>query len=290
MSGAIGVFVIHGMGSQRPGYSADLVAEITRRLGDDDARVRWQEAHWAYLLKDREDELWEWMQQATEPSGSTIELDWRRVREFVVHNFGDALAYQRDWTPGKSAYLAVHENISNELIALKTALDDPQAPIVVMAHSLGAHMMSNYIWDRQHPPKGTSDALEDIPTLTGMITFGCNIPLFSLSFPVAKPITLPGKRVRKPSLRAAARWLNFLDRDDVLAWPLRPLYEKNLTKLNKTQKRTVARIEDREINVGSLVTSWNPGVHGDYWTDNDFTKIVAEYLKRLILLLDGSGN
>jgi hypothetical protein len=119
-----------------------------------------------------------------------------------------------------------------------------------------------------------------------MVTFGCNIPLFSLAYPVVKPINLPGKGIKKPSLIKASKWLNFLDPDDVLGWPLKPLYEKNLDKLTPQQKKTVARIEDDDINVGSLVTSWNPAAHLGYWTDNDFTKPVSKYLRQVVQALD----
>ena len=114
------------------------------------------------------------MQRAVEPGGAGgagIDLDWRRVREFVVHNFGDAVAYQRDSVREGSAYTAVHRIISSRLRALKTALADRTAPIMVVAHSLGAHMMSNYIWDRQRRRRGEPDALEDIPTLVSVISF-----------------------------------------------------------------------------------------------------------------------
>ena len=136
-----------------------------------------------------------------------------------------------------SAYSLVHQVIDTSVRNPSGTLNDPKGPIVVLAHSLGAHMMSNYIWDQQHS-KGLS--LTPIPTLLAMVTFGCNIPLFSLAYPVAKPINLPGKGIKKPSRTKAAKWLNFLDPDDVLGWPLKPLYGKNLDKLKPEQKKTVA--------------------------------------------------
>lgn len=281
MPGKIGVVVIHGVGSQRQGFSAGLTDELSNRLKDASSRVVWQEIHWAPVLLDREETLWTWMNKAKEPDGSRIELDWARTRKFLVHNVGDAFAYHRD-SHAASAYADLHGVVSDSLRTLKASLKDPHAPVVVVAHSLGAHIMSNYIWDRQHWSGGGSDPLQNIPTLTAMVTFGCNIPLFSLSFDVAKPINLPGTGVTKPALRAAARWLNFLDRDDVLGWPLKPLYQKNSAKLTQAQRATVAKIRDYEINVGGLGTNWNPASHNGYWTDNDFTRPVAAYLKRLL--------
>ena len=283
MENSIGILVIHGMGNQRPGFANGITEEINKRLEDDANSVVWQEVHWARALKSREDELWDCMQKATEPDGTAIPLDWKRVREFVVHNFGDAIAYQRDWTKkSSSASEKIHSIVSANIKILKKALPKEDSPIIVVAHSLGAHIMSNYIWDRQHTSSKENDRLEPIETLAGVISFGCNIPLFSLAFPVARPIKLPGQGVKNPALIANAKWINFLDRDDVLGWPLKPVYEKNLTQLTKAEKETVARIEDYEINVGSMLTSWDPAAHSSYWTDDDLTRPTAKYLRTLI--------
>ena len=149
-------------------------------------------------------------------------------------------------TPTRTAaYADIHDVVSGDLRTLKSNLDDPTAPIVVIAHSLGAHIMSNYVWDRQHW-KGGADPLEGIHTLVSMISFGCNVPLFSLSFDVARPINLPGRAITRPALKTAARWLNYLDKDDVLGWPMKTLYRKNLAKLTKAQRATVNKIRDYE--------------------------------------------
>ncbi len=55
----------------------------------------------------------------------------------------------------------------------------------------------------------------------------------------------------------------------MLAWRVKqlcPEYEAN------------NQIADRPINVGGLLTSWNPASHSEYWTDNDFTEPVAEQI------------
>ena len=284
MAAQLGVVVIHGMGSQVRGFSGSLKDAVSNRLDTRAARLTWQEVYWADVLESREKELWDWMLKASQQDGTPLPLAWKTAREFVVHNFGDAIAYHRD--QAASAYDDVHARISSRVCDLKRALRDAAAPIVVMAHSLGAHMMSNYIWDRQHRTAATADSLEPIPTLAAMITFGCNIPLFSLSYPIAKPITLPGANVTNARVAASARWLNFLDHDDALGWPLVPLYTKNMAQLDDAQRHTVALIEDRAINVGSAATSWNPASHSAYWTDDDFTGPVAEYFGTLLDALD----
>jgi hypothetical protein len=280
----IGALIIHGMGSQKPGYSRGLVERVSRLLGPRAARVSWEEIYWAPALAAREAELWQWMGRARAPDGSPLPLDGRGMREFIVHNFGDALAYHRD--PDADIYADVHRIIHAGLRALKDRLGDPDAPIVVLAHSLGAHMISNYIWDRQRDAGAPDDPFEGIGSLAGFITFGANVPLFSLSYALAKPVLLPGASLTHPGIREAVRWLNFYDRDDVLGWPIKPLYLKNEWALSDAQKHTLSLIEDREINVGTIATSWNPASHGRYWTDDDFTAPVAAYLATLVAAAD----
>lgn len=280
----IGLLVVHGMGDQKPGFSNSLREEITDRLGKKQNRFVWQEVFWADALEPRENDLWIEMKSAREPDGTEVPLDWETIRKFVIHNFGDALAYHRSVAPG-SVYADIHRIVSGNLRALKAALPAPGSPVVVLAHSLGAHIMSNYLWDHQ-PPGAVNDGLEDLPMLAAMVTFGCNIPLFSLDFKQPRPINLPAAGVTAPALVGAARWLNFLDRDDVLGWPLRPLYEHDTAGYTPAELATVGRIEDREINVGGLVTSWNPAAHARYWDDDDFTVPVASYLLTLLTALD----
>ena len=282
----IGVLVVHGMGRQKAAFSEGLREALLDRLGADAWRLEWKEVLWAPILEPRETDLWTAMQQATNPAGAPIRLDQTSIRGFVLHNFGDATAYQRD-DDVESAGQLIHQRVSNAVEDLQTALDDPAAPVVVIAHSLGGHIMSNYIWDRQHG-KQLSAVLphHPIPTLAGMITFGCNIPLFALAFRDAKPINLPGEAVSKEDVRNAVRWLNFLDQDDVLGWPLRPLYLKDYDGLTAAQRLTVSKLEDYEINVGGLLTGWNPASHDAYWEDDDFVEPVAEYFSQLLAAID----
>ncbi len=286
----LGVLVIHGMGSQKAGYSKGMRDKIDRRMRADAKAVAWNEVLWASALRDRETELWNAMLSAREPDGDRIPLDWQTTREFIVHNFGDALAYHRD-ARQSSAYHKIHKIVDAGVRALKQRLDSPMSPVVVLAHSLGAHVMSNYVWDRQHWGGNDTDPYERIDSLLGMVTFGCNIPLLSLSYSIAKPIYLPGRDVNK-ELHEVSKWLNYLDRDDVLGWPLRPLYEQHKDELDDGQKETVERIEDHEINVGNIFTgSLDPRAHARYWTDDDFIRPVAAYLRRIARRSEsGSGG
>lgn len=145
-----------------------------------------------------------------------------------------------------------------------------------MGHSLGTHIISNYVWDRQHDyelAEYGNTPLEKMKTLVGIITFGSIIPLFTLGLEKVESITFPHEKCDE-TIRKAAKWLNFYDNDDVLGYPLKNLGD------NGNYNEAVT--EDIEINAGSIFTSWNPFSHAKYWTDNDFTKRVAGFLCDLL--------
>jgi hypothetical protein len=274
----LGVLVIHGIGEQKADFAAGLIDEVSGRLGSRRDDVCWMPVHWAALLEPSETAL------LTRLSAGG-DLDWQWLRRFVVHFLADAVAYQR--VPGESArpgvYVAIHTLIARKLHELRERIrasapaDAPEPPLVVVAHSLGGHMMSNYIWDQQNPHELRGQVLatpfERAESLAGMVTFGCNIPLFALALPEIRPITFPAPGLPAP-LTAAAKWLNLYDPDDVLGYPLRPLSESY-----------AATVEDMIVNVGNPLTSWNPASHNEYWTDNAVTKPIAGLLDALLTAL-----
>jgi hypothetical protein len=160
----------------------------------------------------------------------------------------------------------VHRIVRDALADLyQNRLGATARPLVVLAHSFGGHVMSNYIWDVQRDravvAPGAND-FERLRTLKGIVTFGCPIPLLVLAHDRIVPIRLPED----------ATWLNFYDRDDVFGYPLRPV--------NEAYRETVTR--DVPVSVGGLLTSWNPLSHGAYWTDEHFVAPVAELLSALL--------
>jgi len=260
------IAVIHGMGSQKPNYSIPMRDEINNRLGAASSRVKWKEIYWANILEQREKDY-------LTAANVNNDLDWIRLRRFMVSAFGDASAYRKTNDPNNSAYHDIHEKIR---VAIADLDDGSDAPLVVMAHSLGGHIMSNYIYDMQKPGSTVAAGLNDfqqMKTLAGMITFGCNIPFFTLAYRKADihPIHFPGDALT-PAQKNKAKWLNFYDPDDVLGYPLKAI--------NQRYDRVVT--DDIAINVGGILSSWNPMSHQKYWTDNDFTKPVMRFLQSVL--------
>ena len=271
MEKKLGVLIIHGMGSQKEGFESDLVDELIDRVDGDANDIAWQGVYWQDITEPRELEY-------LERAGDVVDLDWDTARTFMATAFGDAAAYQFTGTGG--TYEHIHDRIRARIKKLYVEkLGSTDVPLIVLAHSLGGHMMSNYIWDMQPNLKGEvrakwSESLspfERAETLAGFITFGCNIPLFSFAYDQPTPISFPGSALSAEDADRAA-WLNYYDKDDILGWPLQPLSPEFAATVT----------DDIQINVGSVLTAGTPLSHVGYWTDNDFTKPVAKFISEFL--------
>lgn len=267
MPAKVGVLIIHGMGSQDEHFADGLIAKLSSRLGDKAASACFQPVFWAPVLSARQKAIWDNL-------SAKNDLDWVKLRKFFLSAFGDAAAYR--YMPGesKSTYYQIHKEVHKGLTVLANRLGSLDKPLVVCAHSLGSVIMSDYIWDRQHDrdvDKYGDTAFTKMESLAGFITFGSNIPLFVLSCDPIECITFPPEKLSS-ELVDKARWLNFFDSDNILGWPLKELsdsYGKAVT-------------EDKEIDVGGILTSWNPVSHSDYWEDDSFTKPVAKFVREFV--------
>ncbi len=198
------------------------------------------------------------------------------LRPFVVSALGDAAAYQATSGRPGSTYDAIHARIRERVDELYTDhLGSSPVPLVVLAHSLGSHIISNYIWDTQHgSATGAGDATDDFRTmewLAAMITFGSNIPLFTFAFSPVRPIRFPGKELPDPHA-SKTQWLNFYDRHDVLGYPLKPISEGYEDTVD----------EDIELNAGSWPASATPRSHTGYWKDRGFVNATAEVIAKFM--------
>jgi hypothetical protein len=289
MSFKLGVLLIHGIGNQGAGYASPMIEELkarVRRLGSDDRQICFEPVWWAPVLAKRQENLLRYLADGND-------LDWMDLRRFVVHTLADAIAYQDTPTSKDqiNVYRSVHDSIRDSMRALRDRIridanaGTPEAPLVVIAHSLGCHMISNYIWDTRHlaATKAPKNPFERFETLASIITFGCNIPLFTLAYTNLEPIQFPTPNLQaffpsgaaQAKLDAVTKWLNFYDPDDILGYPLKsidPKYDKTVTS-------------DTAVNVGGLLRSWNPTSHSQYWTDNSVTVPVAELLHGILSLL-----
>lgn len=272
----LAVAVIHGIGSQankRPAVSSQLTFSkglhnrLKRIVGGRVMKkdIVWREIFWADILQDRQDTYLDMIS------------DWvstGRIRTLLVRNFADALAFSRVGT----AYHDLTQRITTVIADLERSVPEG-TPLVVMAHSFGGRIFSNYIWDIQSGQLGFETPFANLQTMARFVTFGCNLPLFTFSFPPeeVEPIAFPGTAL-PAELVSEPWWTNYYDKQDLLAYPIAPVGPKYTELANRGE------LLDVLVNVGGPLKSWNTLSHDEYWTSGQFTKPVGAMLKRLVAL------
>ena len=260
MNKRVGVLFVHGLGAVPEDFAHDSIQELRERVagrGLNRDEIAWQSVYWHPLLSEKENRLWVDL-------SAQNDLNWAKLRKFFINAFGTVTSYRSSGDRPGSMYQAIHGMVNESLKELREKLGGQDKPLLVIAHSFGSVIISDYIWDRQRGRDqarfGTS-AFERMETLSGMVTLGSNIPLFTVDSDRIAAIDFP-----PPGLPAAlekkAKWLNLYDSDDVLGWPLRDLSESYAKVVS----------EDIEVSVGNILTSWNPTNHAAYWTDDSVIK------------------
>jgi hypothetical protein len=195
---------------------------------------------------------------------------WATLRWAVTYFLGDVIAYQT--AEGSDVnYDAIHARIDEALA--KLAERAPDAPLCVIAHSLGTVIASDHFYDLQQARRKSkpASALERGETLTWLYTLGSPIALWMVRYPkFDAPITLPG-RTGSAAAKRAAEWVNFYDPDDIVAYPLRDL--------NTEYRRAVDA--DQSVHVGPPLLGRTPVSHVGYFNSRKVMRPIAQRLARL---------
>jgi pimeloyl-ACP methyl ester carboxylesterase len=273
----IAVAVLHGIGDQKEDFSDIFSEELTKRFSQNlkpylpapETELVIQPIYWGNVFNGRENEMWEKLSKASE-------LDFAKLRHFVIHFFGDAIAYQPSANHNPN-YIKVHEVYAKGLQKLSEKAGQ-DAPLFVIGHSLGTVITSNYFYDLQYIPDRVPEmvqesmadtALEHGDTLTGFYSLGSPLALWSLRYAdFDMPINVPSPNLKKYYPRLSGKWINMYDKDDVFGYPLKPL--------NDAYDKAVA--SDVEINSGNLISSWSPLSHMHYFTTNDLINQIGDDL------------
>jgi hypothetical protein len=272
MGRKIAVAVVHGIGKQTANFAEKMTFELNQHFGPEtlsDIIIR--TVFWAPVLQEAEDILW----QRVQAGGS---LHYPETRRLLIDFLADALAYQPAGDD-RRAYDGIHMVFAQTLADLAREAG-PDAPLCIIAHSLGTIIASNYVYDLQVDPIKPLIAdevramMHDTPlekgeTLALFYTMGSPIALWSLRYrEFGRPIIVPAPRLRQYHAEIEGEWVNYYDQDDVIGFPLK--------SLNAAYERMVTR--DAQVNVGTLLQSWNPISHLGYWTDRDVVEPMAKKL------------
>lgn len=274
----IAIAIVHGVGNTTADFADEMIAELKSRFADQNPEIDPADAlvfapvYWGPILQIPEDKLWQRMQKGGP-------MDFTTLRRFMTSFAADALAYQ-PLPNERSVYDAIHEKYAEKLKQLATDAG-ATAPLVVISHSLGTIISSNYFYDltKDHLiPAPVSNIHGDNPTplemgatLASFYTMGSPLALWSLRYAdFGQPITVPAPTV-PAAVAKAGGWYNMYDPDDIIGYPLHTL----------NAAYAAAKIKDMPLNAGGIFTSWNPMSHVEYWTDDDVTEPIAKTLSKL---------
>lgn len=258
----IALITLHGMGEYKPNYYVELREKLIKKFASDWEQIAFHPVQYASVFQDPQNQLWDDMN--SEP---TNELDFVKLRKFMLFSFGDAGSLAHSSGQNTDKYIEVQKSI---VAALNLAYSEvgPDGPVVILAQSLGCQVISNYIWDAEmsknyfdsyvEPNEGKRNFMK-LRTLTNLITTGCNIPMFNSGLANRQCFSKPNDEFK---------WDNYYDADDVLGWPLKQL----------GQSFNVL-VKDHEINAGNIFSSWSPFSHGKYWNDKDVLNPLTSILR-----------
>ena len=264
----LAIVVIHGLGSEEEFYSVELKHRITEeyvngaegRLEDD---LLFFEIYWADLVRDK-------LETFRNKANYKGDLAYQNLRQIMTDTQALALLYM----PGTEIYEAINNRIKDGMrkSASHRRVIPEETPLVILAHSYGCVMMTHFIRSMQASNSELSN-FETMKTLAGYVTFGNPMGIYAmdgLDSELGYSCKITGEAL-SADLAKRARWYNFYDKDDIVAYPLKGLSDEFNANVDG----------DFEINVGSAATSWNPACHTGYWEDKDFYKPVAEFIGEL---------
>ncbi len=302
MPNQVAILFVHGINVADPAFARHMQARLRKALPSECRDcVDFASVYWADIVRDHQRNYMDRVQAKRKISDSAL-------RRLVIEGLGDAAAYQKTLSRGKSAYYKIQERIAQKIEELDTRAH-PNRPLVLIGHSLGCHIISSYVWDintwKQIPEDALSKWNEDtrnfyrklqqlsefqrLETVAGIVTMGSNMPLFTFTigpeniFPITKAPPnrtpgFPGVKLNK-KLSEQAKWLNFYSPNDLLGYPLKPLNDGY---------RQEARISDIEVRAEGFWRSLLPtpfnavSAHTKYWTCDRVIRDTAKLVQEVI--------
>jgi hypothetical protein len=274
----IGIGIIHGMGEQSDNFVDEFRERIKGMYHDNTLGFSSDELYikgilWAGILNDIQRELCQKVNYKND-------LSFESLRGFVINYLGDPIAYQKtreykDLKPGdRRLYFDIQELIANNVTSIIQNIS-PGVPVVLIGHSLGAVMLLNYVYDSQKDPADKEKigwSVPEIEMLAGIITMGNPFALWSVRYMnFGRVIDFPGRMVTG-KLKDAAKWYNFYDTEDILAYPL-----KNLNDSYKD----LAQLEDVRVKMEGMVQDYTPLAHEGYFKSFDVAERISLFLREI---------
>jgi hypothetical protein len=278
MEKKLGLLLIRGSGESGFKRQEHFIEKLDKELNERGININELEIElvdWYAPLQIQQESILERMK------ASGIKLKSRFTRHLIITNIGDLINYAGKPNRPSFAYQETHKMVHKSMLALKSRLAE-QAPLVILASSMGTEIINNYIWDRQrweirHPGETdpfASSPFERFERLVGLFTFGSNLPIFSASHRIdsLEPITFPPPQL-PAHLAEKAVWENYYDKNDSMGYPIKAI--------NSRYEQSV--VKDIQINTGGWLMSWNLLSHFGYWKSKKLVKRIANFIQDLDL-------
>lgn len=264
----LAILIVHGMGKFEKGFHKPFEQRIRKHFTADENKHIFVEGC-----------LWDGVTAPMQQH--VLHLLPRRawyhtLHEFVIDRLGDPVSYLSSYqanaptlASSDSFYRRIHDRVMQSLRRLEEQTGS-DAHLMILAHSLGSVIVTNYRWDCEKERTRTTErprtAMEKMENLVSLLTYGSNIPLFIGVNPDTEPIEsitfpIPG------SDADVAHWDNLYSPCDILGWPLADLWTKNKPK-----------IEEECRMIGPWWKIWRrftPITHVDYDIDRRFLTLIT---------------
>jgi hypothetical protein len=313
MGQKLAVMLVHGILNNDEQHFADTSIRLLKSafkassgVNPDDA-LAIRTVNWGQVAQPYEDRLlarlgdghgsrfYEWLdRQATNIDGGSVgalvgaalsgfarvlpggpKLHYPTLRWLLSQYIGDAIAYQI--TPrDRRLYDQVHAVMARTLSGLATEAG-PDAPMCVIAHSLGTVIASDYFYDLEvdggvygRAPEAkplvaasVRQEIGDTPlergeTLAFLYTLGSPLALWTLRFSspeLDRPLVVPHPHFASDHPQLGG-WVNIYDPDDVVA-----------SALSQLSKDYASAVRDEPRSVGPPLLGAGPLAHLGYWND-----------------------
>ena len=280
---------IHGVGGQSKTKFDKDVDKLKDRILDEDESLKneviFQGVYYHDLLQSRQEDYFDKIEK---------KVDKDSIREQILYKVGDAFAHENKSHLQDSKYQQIQHKVYEGIKEAYKTAGDENAEVVILAHSLGAQIISSYIWDAQKKNAGDNvsggvfkfqynniDGIENdqqtLRKLKSFITIGCNIPIFVSSQDSVQSIYSNNEQLlseNKNNLGYDFNWVNMYEADDILGWPLQTLgdyYNKDLFGASYTDAVKDIKVDTSE----SLFFA-----HTGYKKDSDVIEKIVEELRK----------
>lgn len=243
------VVFIHGIGEKEKGYSTESQVKIDKYfrqmlkkkgstiIADE---LIFEEIVWADVTFNPQKTLDDRMKKQG--------LGRDCLRHLMITLVGDAIAYQKNGNEN-GVYKETEAKVQKVIEGIEAKYSSDEVEYTFVAHSLGSVVISNYLYDHKENVKATN-----------LFTMGSPLAIWTLRDGDPDKATEP-VNVKRPE----GVWINILDDDDVLAYPLKPVnssYDKGVDM-------------DYVTEIGKAFSRQTFLSHTGYWSDRNALKPIA---------------